>query len=311
MKTNWTRWLGAMLLLGGACATDAPRPLLRVGFSVGSLANPFYTALIHGAEAQARQINPSVQLTTLASDYSLHKQQLQLRRFIADKVDLILLNAADPAKLRPVIRDAQAAGIVVVAVDVRTEGVDATVLTDNHQAGELACTYLANSLHGQGRVVIQSGPPVSSVTDRVSGCRSAFARFPAIKVLSYDGDGKASRWGGMQLMQTQLERFDDIDAVFAINDPQALGADIAARKAGRSRMIIASVDGAPDIEQALKSDSLIRASASQDPYLMARTAVNVGYDILNGKVPANRMILLPTTLVTRDNLPQYRGWNSR
>ena len=59
--------------------------------------------------------------------------------------------------------------------------------------------------------------------------------------------------------------------MFTINDPQAIGSDLAAKQLGRSEFIITSVDGAPDIEGALKGNTLIQASASQDPYAMAQT----------------------------------------
>ena len=31
---------------------------------------------------------------------------------------------------------------------------------------------------------------------------------------------------------------------------------------------------------------------------------------MNGKKPANPMILLPSTLVTRENVGSYKGWSS-
>jgi ribose transport system substrate-binding protein len=70
------------------------------------------------------------------------------------------------------------------------------------------------------------------------------------------------------------------------------------------------VDGAPDIANALKSETQVEASASQDPWLMAQQAVVIGNDILNGKKPANPMVLIPSTLVTRDNVSGYKGWSS-
>ena len=49
-------------------------------------------------------------------------------------------------------------------------------------------------------------------------------------------------------MQGHLTRFPKIDAVFTINDPQAIGTDLAAKQLNRTGIIITSVDGAPDIE---------------------------------------------------------------
>ncbi len=182
--------------------------------------------------------------------------------------------------------------------------------TKNLQAGEIACQYIFDKLGGKGDVIIQNGPQVSAVVDRVNGGKSVLAKSPDIKILSDDQDAKGSREGGLNVMQGHLTRFPRIDAVFAINDPQAIGSDLAAKQLGRSEMIITSVDGAPDIEAALKGNTLVQASASQDPYAMAQQAVEVGYGIMNGKQPADPMILMPSNLITRDNVTAYKGWSA-
>ncbi len=154
-------------------------------------------------------------------------------------------------------------------------------------AGQISCQYIIDKLKGKGNLLIENGPHVSSVIDRVTGCNAALAKAPGIKVLSSDQDGKGSRDGGMSVMQSLLTRFPKVDAIFAINDPQAIGSNLAAKQQNRSGIIITSVDGAPDIESALKdsSASMIEASASQDPFAMARKAVAIGVDILNDKKP--------------------------
>jgi ribose transport system substrate-binding protein len=223
---------------------------------------------------------------------------------------MILLNAIDPNAIEPAIKRAQAAGIVVVAIDVAANGADATVQTNNVQAGEIACKYIVDKLGGKGDVIIENGPQVSAVIDRVNGCKAVFAKAPGIKILSDDQDAKGSREGGLNVMQGYLTRFPKIDAVFTINDPQAIGTDLAAKQLNHTGIVISSVDGAPDIEAALKSDTMIEASASQDPWAMAQLAVEIGAGILNGKKPANPTVLMASTLVTRDNVKSYKGWSS-
>ncbi|MGO4156903.1 ABC transporter substrate-binding protein [Cupriavidus sp. YAF13] len=306
------------LLCAGAAAQSAPdaapasaaaeRPLKKVGVTLGSLGNPYFVALAHGAEAAARKINPDAKVTVLSADYDLNKQFSHIDSFIVSKVDLILINAADARAIEPAVKKARKAGIVVVAVDVAAAGADATVQTDNTQAGELACAFLAERLGGRGNLIIQNGPPVSAVLDRVKGCKTVLGQHPGIHVLSDDQDGKGSREGGLNVMQLYLTRFPKIDAVFTINDPQAVGADLAARQLNRRGILIASVDGAPDIEAALKANTLVQASASQDPWAIARTAVEIGVGLMHGQAPANRTVLLPPTLVTRANVNAYKGW---
>ena len=287
------------------------RELKALGISMGSLGNPYFVTLADGATARAKALNPNVKVTSVSADYDLSKQFSQIDNFISSKVDLILINAVDPSAMASAIKKARDAGIVVVAVDVDAKGVNATVQTDNVEAGKLACQFLVDKLAGTGNVIIQNGPQVTAVTDRVKGCKAALAAAPDIKVLSDDQDGKGSREGGLNVMQGYLTRFPKIDGLFAINDPQAIGSDLAAKQLKRSGIVITSVDGAPDIENALKTDTQIQASSSQDPWAMAQTAVNVGNDILNDKAPAEAVTLLTPKLITRDNVATYSGWSSK
>ncbi|WP_455824724.1 ABC transporter substrate-binding protein [Pseudomonas graminis] len=287
------------------------RELKALGISMGSLGNPYFVTLADGATARAKELNPNVKVTSVSADYDLSKQFSQIDNFISSKVDLILINAVDPSAMASAIKKARDAGIVVVAVDVDAKGVNATVQTDNVEAGKLACQFLVDKLGGKGNVIIQNGPQVTAVTDRVKGCKAALAGAPDIKVLSDDQDAKGSREGGLNAMQGYLTRFPKIDGLFAINDPQAIGSDLAAKQLKRSGILITSVDGAPDIENALKTDTQIQASASQDPWAMAQTAVNVGNDLLNDKAPAEAVTLLTPKLITRDNVGTYSGWSSK
>ena len=89
----------------------------------------------------------------------------------------------------------------------------------------------------------------------------------------------------------------------------ALGCNLAAKQGGRSDFFIVGVDGSPDAVAALKSkDGVFAATAAQDPYAMAQKAVEVGYDIMQGKKPEKDLILIPVKLITRENVDEYTGW---
>ncbi len=291
-------------------AAQAQQQIKSVGITLGSMGNPFFVSLAKGAEAKVKQLNPNAKVTALSADYDLNKQFSQIDGFIAAGVNLILVNAVDAKAIEPALLKAKKAGIAVVGVDVAANGADATVQTNNVQAGEIACQFIVEKLGGKGNVIIQNGPQVSAVIDRVNGCKAVLKKSPDIKILSDDQDGKGSREGGLNVMQSHLTRFPKIDAVFAINDPQAVGTDLAARQLNRKNIVITSVDGAPDIETALKSDTQVQASASQDPYMIAQKAVEIGQDVLNGKKPAQQMTLLPSSLITRANVKDYKGWSA-
>ncbi|MBV9527944.1 ABC transporter substrate-binding protein [Sphingomonas sp.] len=303
------------LLAAAAVAVALPalaeQKPLQIGMTVGSLGNPYFVAAVKGAQTEAAKINPASKVTAVSSDYDLNKQATQMDNFASAGDDLILLNAVDPRAIAPAVKRAQAQHIVVAAFDVAAQGADVTVQTDNVKAGEIACQYLAEQIGGKGDVVIVNGPQVSAVTDRVKGCEATLKKNPGIKVLSDNLDAKGSRDGGLQVMQGLLTRFPHIDGVFAINDPTAIGCDLAAKQLHRTELKIASVDGSPDIEASLKQPgSLIISSSSQDPFTMAEKAVDLGNEVVDGKKPAQTMVLLAPQLITRENVKDYKGWTS-
>lgn len=303
--------LASVALAAGMSAPLAAQELKEVGVSVGLLGNPFFVATIKGIEDAARKINPDVQVTSVSADYDLNKQVSQIDSFIASGVDIIMLNAVDASAIAPAVKRAQDAGIVVAAFDVSAPGADVTVMTNNVQAGEKACQYIVDAIGANGNVIIINGPQSSSIIDRVQGCQNVLSQHSGITILSDDQNGQGSRDGGLNVMQGLLTRFADIDAVFAINDPTGIGVELAAKQLGRTDFIITAVDGAPDVEAALATEgSMVKASASQDPYIMAGMALDLGYKVFMGEKPAETTLLLEPQLITADTLSTYQGWTA-
>jgi ribose transport system substrate-binding protein len=285
--------------------------LQSVGVTVGDLSNPFFVVMAEGAEQAAKKIGgEDTRVTVVSSGYDLNQQFNQLENFVAADTDLIVLNAADSKGIRPAVDKAREAGSVVIAVDTGIEAdVDATVTTNNVQAGEVSCQYIADRLKGRGNVVIVNGPPVTSVIERVNGCLDVLSQYPEIEILSKDQNAEGSRDGGLRVMSDLLTTFSDIDAVFAINDPSGVGADLAANQAKRDDFFIVGVDGAPEAIDAIASeDSVYAATATQDPRGMAETAVEVGNKVLKGKKLESEDILIPVKLITKDNVDTAQSW---
>lgn len=286
--------------------------LQAIGVSVSDLGNPFYVEIGKGTLNRARSIaGESVSVRLVSSAYDLDRQIRQIEAFVASGVDLIILSAADAEDIAPSVRRAQAAGVRVIAVDVDAAGADATITTDNDQAGRVACRAMAERLEGEGDVVIINGPQVSSTVARVAGCRAVLAEYPDLRLLSDQRNGGGSRQGGLEKMTDLMTAFDRIDAVFAINDPTALGAEEAARQAGRDDFFIVSVDGAPSVIERLgEPDTLIHGTSAQFPRRMARRAVEIGAALLAGETPSERVIRVPARFVTAEDRADYPGWGA-
>ncbi|WP_410500161.1 substrate-binding domain-containing protein [Chitinibacter sp. S2-10] len=298
-------WCCSVLLQAGSTVWPG-----KVGVSVSSLENPYFVALVQGVQQKAKQLNPAVKISVTSSDYSVGKQVTQLHGMINAQVDVILLVASEEHALKPVIEKARKQGIIVIGVDVRAEGANQTVLTDNRLAGELVCDYLAKAIKGRGRALIQNGPQVSSVIDRVAGCKAAWARYPAIELLSDRESGDASVWGGHAAMQSAIKNYGAVDAVFAINDRQALGVQKALQKEGMQNTRIGSVDGSQIVVKAIGMGSQIVATASQAPKSMGERAIEAGLALHAGGKSEPELILLTPTLVSKENAAIFKAWDA-
>lgn len=294
-------------------AETRPGDIRKVGITVGSLGNPYYAVTDKGIIDKAHELTPNAQVTAVSADYDLGKQFNQIENFIAAGANIIMVNAVDPVAIAPAIAKAKAAGIVIAGFDVAAKDADIVVMTDNVKAGAEACQYIVDHLPGgKGNVIILNGPQISAVVDRVAGCRKVLASHADIHILSSDQNGSASREGGLAKGMSLLTRYDKVDAIFAINDPTAIGMDLAARQLHRSEFIITSVDGSPDVAGELKNrKSLIKASAAQDPYGMAAEAYRLAVGITAGRHPASPVVLIDPTLITSDNVGTYEAWSTK
>ncbi|WP_100637589.1 substrate-binding domain-containing protein [Marinomonas sp. ef1] len=285
-----------------ASQSSEPQPLKSIGISVADLGNPYFVQLVDTVSSKAEELaGEPVKMLIRSDAYDWQRQIGQINDFIEQKVDLIILTAADEYKVAAVVAKAQRAGIKVIAVDVNAQGADATITTDNVQAGAIACEKLAEKIGYQGNFVIINGVLVSSVIERVAGCKSALNKYPDITLLSDRMNGTGSVEGGMEAMTYLMEEYHHIDAVFTINDPTAFGALRAAQQANRNEFVLASIDGAPFAAELIKQKgNPWIATAVQRPIPMAEKAIEIGMDLLKGKEVAQRFILIPSTLIEKN-----------
>jgi ribose transport system substrate-binding protein len=313
MSPMFKHWMAVAIAACGMFllpVAHAEKKLTSVGMTVGVLGNPFFSSLAKGATDEARKLGgPDVKVTVLAHNWDVSKQVSQIENFIASKVDMIVVDPADPKALTPVLAKARAAGITVVALDDASEGVQYTIMADSVAAGRNSCEYLARQIGNKGNVILISGPPVTTVFDRINGCKEALAKHPDIKILSDDQDAKGTREGALQVTQDLLTRFPKVDAIYNINDQCAIGSLLAVKQARRTGIILTSVDGSPEaVSEIKKPNSIFVASSAQDPNEMGKNAIEVGYGIMNGKVPAQTLVLMPTPVVTKETASTYVGW---
>lgn len=280
-----------------------------IGISLGTLNNPFFVSMQEAAEAWAEENGAEVLVES--ADYDLAQQTQQIEDFITKNVDLIILNAADTSGIAGAVQQAKDANIPVVAVDVEAEGgVDATITSDNHQAGVLAGEKMIEELGGEGNVVVVTGPPTSAFLDRVAGFNEALEGSNLNIIAEQNGGGTRgpAQETAENILQANPE--GEIDAIFGANDPTALGVYTAAQQANRDEFFIIGVDGSPDFIEAMENageEGILAGTSAQFPSDMIEQALDTGMQVMNGE-EVEELIRVPVEFITPENMDSYEGW---
>ncbi len=285
-----------------AIPSAAAKKNYRIGVSLLTQDDPFYIALKQGMVKEAGMEH--VTLLPLSADKDLNKQINQVQNFIAQKMDAIVVCPVDSAGIISAVQAANAAGIPVFTADIASDGGKVTchIASDNVAGGKLVGEYVVQHLlHGTGKVAILDLKTVSSVQDRVRGFKEALAADPGIKIVADEDVPNATRENAVDKATNLLTANPDINVIFGINDPVALGTLSALQQMNKKNVDVVGFDATPEAQNYISSGtSALKADAIQFPDLIGKTTVDAIVKDLNGE-PVPAKIPIPTGLVTVDS----------
>ncbi len=281
-----------------------------IAYTPQTLSNPFFGVIGDHIRAEAEQNGYEVLIVD--PDYDVKKQSDQFDDFIAKNVTAIVLVPCDRLSVGPAVQAANKAGIPVFTVDAKcaAEGVkiEGHVGTDNFQGGELAGKAMIDALGDKGgKVLILDLKRAHSCVLRVEGFKKVINAHNKeatgkIEVVS-ELDGNGDRTKGYQSTADALQAHSDLDAIFAINDPSALGAYTAVKEAKREDKIkIIGFDGQLDGKQAIK-EGKIYGDPIQHPDKMGKLIVQLIVKYQAGE-EIQPETLIPATLYTKAEADQ-------
>lgn len=290
-----------------SAAPQEGKKISHIGLMVQDMSNPFFSAMERNAKQAAAKIGATLNVQDAQVD--LANQNTQIDAFIQQEVDLIIISAVDESGIEPAIQRAKAAGIIVIAVDTPARGADAEIMTNAIQAGETSCEYLFSQMGGKGKVLLVDGTPIQTIIDRIKGCKNVAQKYPDIKIVGQQAS-RNDRASSLMVTTDMLTANPDVSGIFGMNDPSALGAVLAVEQAGKAGAIkVTGVDGSPEaVEELKRSGSPFIGTATQNPGEMVRQAISLAQDMVDGKHIASPTVLIPSVLVTRDNVDSYPGW---
>jgi LacI family transcriptional regulator len=270
-----------------------------LGVVIPDLMHSFFVEIVAGIEATASTRGYGLLLCSSNEDPGKERQELDMLR--QRQVDGIVLGSANAAGNTDLLQQINTLGVSLVMID-RDDHPDVPcdrVLTDDHEVGRLATAHLVSQ--GRKAVAHITGTQVVHARRRADGYRAALKAAGVKARPEWIVRGGFKESDGYRGMQKLLSIKPRVDAVFASNDPAAIGAMKAIWDAGLKVPDDVAVIGAGDITFGdLLRVPLSTVSWSRDD--LGRAAAQLLFDRLdgNGKQPHRpQRIVIPPRLVAR------------
>jgi len=268
-----------------------------VGLVTKTNTNPFFVKMKEGFEAKAKELGLTPQAYAGKFDGDNDGQVKAIEQLIAAGAKGIILVPSDSTAIVPTVKKARDAGILVITLDTPLDpenAADANFATDNFKAGELIGQWAKGTLGDKAataKIATLDGDVNKASVDyfRHNGFLTGFG-IPVKDVKHFaQSDNKqivgsdvtqGATEGGRKAMENILQKADQIDLVYAINEPAAYGGYAALKAAGKEKGVtIVAVDGGCQGVKWVK-EGIIGATSQQYPLLMAADGVQAVADYI-------------------------------
>jgi galactofuranose transport system substrate-binding protein len=277
-------------------------PELVIGYAQIGAESEWRTANTLSIKETAEKLN--VELRFSDGQQKQDNQISALRKFIAERVDVIGISPVVETGWDEVFKEAKDAGIPIILVDRRAdvpEDMYVAYLGSNFiEEGQNSARVMAKITNGKANIVELVGTVGSApANDRAKGFRQVMKEYPGMQIIdSETGDFTHAR--GKEVMEAFLKKHGkNITAVYAHNDDMALGAIQAIEEAGLkpgTDIKIVSVDAARGAFEAMiagKLNATIECNPLLGPQFFELALKVVNGEIVPKWVPSQESIFFP------------------
>lgn len=232
----------------------------------------------------------NVEVEIRSADDSNEKQISDIKYFVDNGFDMVIVAPNEAAPVTPAVDDAMARGVPVMIFDRNVTGDNFTAFqgADNDSIGYQAAEYVRSKVGPKARVLEICGNPGSTpACGRYEGFKAGMGDMTLVA----NGYGNWNYDNAVRVADSLLKLYPDIDAIYAHNDRMALAAAEVAERHGIKPLIV-GVDAAPRIGMKAVSEGKIDATFlyPTEGHRLLRTALA----ILEGK-PYERITKLPAS----------------
>ncbi|MCL6591553.1 MAG: ABC transporter substrate-binding protein [Firmicutes bacterium] len=267
------------LVIGGVLAATED-----IAVIVKTNNSSYWQVVNKGAQAAAKELGITITYDGPAAETDINGQVAMVENAINRKVKGIVLAPCDPKGLVKAANAAKAAKIALIGIDSALDTkCDSFLTTNNVAAGQKAAQELIKRAGKNGKVALMlyvAG--AGSCVDRAKGFTDEIKAKTKMKIIGpYYSDSDSAK--AMNQMTDVLAANPDLAAVFAANEPTAIGVGKAIDAAGKAGKLVAiGFDGAPILQDYVKK-GVFQGIMVQSPYNMGYLGVKAAWDKIKGK----------------------------
>jgi fructose transport system substrate-binding protein len=304
------------LVSATSTASAAAGDQITIGLVTKTEVNPYFVKLRQAATAETEKQGAKLIARFGKFDGDNEGQVAAVEDLISAGVKGILITPNNSTGMLGVIKKARDKGVLVIALDTATDpadAVDATLATDNFEAGLLQGQYARKALGNKApKLAMLDGTPGGSVdVQRHDGFLKGFGLKEGDPAIVGKQNTHGAQDEGQTAMENLLTAHPDINVVYTINEPAAEGAYAAIKARGKLKdIVLTSIDGGRLGVQYVK-DGKIAATVMQFPKLMANRGVDYVVDyVKSGKKPSG-FINTGASLITDKPFPDLKSKDTK
>lgn len=304
----------AALVLLSACGKKDDGKI-RIGVSIPSADHGWTGGVVYWAEQTKKDLerkDPKLEII-LSTARDSSEQVNKIENLMVQGIRALVVLPQEPAPLTGVCSQVRDRGIYLVVVDRGLEKniQDLTVAGDNSEFGRRCAEEMAKRLKGKGNILIMEGVPCEVNTLRVKAFRHVMGKYPDIKILESQTSGW-SREKGLKLMENFLQKYKQIDAVWAGDDDVLTGALKAYAESGRKdvKFFIGGGGAKAIVKRVLDKDPLVPVNVTYPPRMIAY-GIEFAVAAAKGKPAAkSKREVIPAEVITPANAKYFYQPNS-
>lgn len=291
-----------ILSLTISCKREGEKKFV-VGVSHSSINDSWRKAMVLDMQVKASEY-PGLTLQIKDAGEDNDTQIKQIREFIKQRVDLVIISANESEPVTTAAVEAFRAGIPTIIIDrkIYSEEYTTFIGADNYEIGRAAGLFINSLLKKKKTTIVEvwGREGSSSARDRHNGFSDALIHNDNVILKTVYG-----RWHAKETKENiaTLGLFDDIDIVYAHNDVMALAAREAIMEIDSlavKRIKFIGIDALPGKGKGIEAVSNGHLTASFVYPTGGTTAIKVAWQILNGQ-PVSKQYALTSALIDKDN----------